>query len=127
MRAYPEAWREKSATSDRETVATVRVAAGAISRKERNKRMSETDLEKQMAGYGLTTAEILYRLPDFPTLLQTYVWQDYDLHPRFPELSKFLTFWESKLDGPLFRVRVAHKELISPADMHYHDGELLLH
>ena len=48
---------------------------------------------KQILGYSLTTAEILYRLPDHPGLLQTYVWQDFDVHPRFPKLNAFLAFW----------------------------------
>src|SRR3546814_2741451 len=47
----------------------------------------------------LTTAEILYHMPDHPALLQSYVWQDYDLAPKFPGLQKFLGFWESSLDG----------------------------
>ena len=38
---------------------------------------------RQIAGYSLTTAEILYRLPDHPKLLQSYVWQDYDLAPTW--------------------------------------------
>jgi hypothetical protein len=44
------------------------------------------DFRKQVLGYGLTTAQILYRTPDHPSLLQTYVWQDYDLFPTFPAL-----------------------------------------
>ena len=64
-------------------------------------------------GYGLTTANILYRLPDHPRLLQTYVWQAYDLAPRFPALHRFLDFWQRELDGPLHSVTVAHKPLIS--------------
>ena len=53
-----------------------------------------SDFQKQVAGYGLTTAEILYRRPDYTWLLQSYVWQDYDIAPRFPVLTKFLNFWE---------------------------------
>ncbi len=68
-------------------------------------------------GYGLTTAEILYRLPDHPALLQTYVWQDYDLCPKFPVLNKFLAFWLEKLEGPLHSVTVAHARLIKPAEI----------
>ena len=79
--------------------------------------MIGTDFQRQLAGMSLTTAEILYRLPDHPALLQTYIWQDYDMHPRFPKLQKFLDFWARNLDGPLFRVRVAHKGLISPAEL----------
>jgi uncharacterized protein Usg len=62
------------------------------------------DFEKQIGGYGFTTAHILYRRPDLPWLLQTYVWQDYDLCPKFPELFKFLEFWQKSLDGPLFSI-----------------------
>ena len=57
-------------------------------------------------GYRLATAEILYRLPDHPALLQTYVWQDYDLPPDFPALARFLAFWQANLDGKLHSVRV---------------------
>lgn len=72
---------------------------------------------KQMEGYGLTTAEIHYHLPDHPSLLQLYVWQDYDLAPRFPELRAFLDFWSDKLDGKLHSVMVAHKNLIAPIEL----------
>ncbi len=72
-----------------------------------------TDMERQLQGYGLTTAQILYRLPDHPTILQTYVWQDYDLAPDFPEMRGFLKFWQEKLDGPLHSVRYVHRKLIS--------------
>lgn len=81
----------------------------------------------QIAGYSLTTAEILYRLPDHPKLLQSYVWQDYDMAPRFPKLTDFLDFWDSNLEGPLYRVRVAHKKLISPMEFSFVSGELRLH
>ena len=82
-------------------------------------RMSSSDFAKQLAGFSLTTAEILYRLPDHPALLQTYIWQDYDLHPRFPKLQAFLDFWSSNLDGKLFRVTVANTKLIAPAELSY--------
>jgi len=82
---------------------------------------------EQMAGYSLTTAEILYRLPDHQDLLQSFVWQDLDLAPRFPRLSDFLEFWHPNLDGPLYRVRVAHKALISPAEFSVVAGELQVH
>ena len=34
-----------------------------------------SDLKLQMEGYRLTTAEILYRMPDHPAILQTFIWQ----------------------------------------------------
>ncbi len=41
-----------------------------------------SEMELMLKGYGLTTAQILYRLPDHPSLLQTYIWQHYDLAPN---------------------------------------------
>ncbi|MGI9476392.1 MAG: protein usg, partial [Hyphomicrobiaceae bacterium] len=76
--------------------------------------------------FSLTTAEILYHMPDYPSLLQSYLWQDYDLHPHFPKLHGFLNFWTENLDGRLFKIRVAHKGLISPAELQVIDGELVL-
>ena len=48
------------------------------------------DLELMVKDYRLTTAEILYHMPDHPSLLQTYVWQGLDIAPKFPVLHKFL-------------------------------------
>jgi uncharacterized protein Usg len=84
------------------------------------------EFAQMLQGYGLTTAEILYRLPDHPGLLQTYLWQDYDLHPRFPKLKSFLEFWTRKLEGPLYKVTVAHSGLIKPAELKLVAAELKL-
>jgi len=89
--------------------------------------MVSNDFRKQVEGYGLTTAHILYRLPDHPSLLQTYVWQEYDLCPKFPVLNQFLNFWLEKLEGPLFSVTVAHARLIKPAEIRSINSEFRLH
>ena len=89
--------------------------------------MSDIQFSKMMKGYTLTTAEILYRMPDYPQVLQSFVWQDFDLHPRFPKLRGFLSFWQENLDGKLFRVTVAHKELIGPTEFRLLNGEFVLH
>ena len=89
--------------------------------------MASKDFKRQLSGYGLTTAQILYRRPDHPWLLQTYVWQNYDLFPKFPELMRFLAFWMEKLDGPLHSVQVAHCKLIRPAQLRAVNGEFRLH
>ena len=89
--------------------------------------MRDRDFARQVAGFSLTTAEILYRLPDHQTLLQTYLWQDYDLSPRFPKLRAFLDFWTRNLDGPLAGVRVAHKGLVSAREFRFKDGALVVH
>ena len=89
--------------------------------------MASTDFKRQLSGYGLTTAQILYRRPDHPWLLQTYVWQDYDLCPNFPELQGFLRFWQKSLEGALHSVTVAHSRLIKPAELRAINGEFRLH
>ena len=85
------------------------------------------EMELMLNGYGLTTAHIFYRLPDHPSLLQTYLWQDYDLAPNFPQMKGFLKFWEEKLDGPLHSVRYVHRTLTSAADSRAPKGEFTLH
>lgn len=75
------------------------------------------DLQKQLQGYRLTLAEIHYHMPDYPDLLQTFIWQDYDLAPRYPVLNRFLGFWVEKIEGRLHSIYVARRHLITPADI----------
>ena len=65
-----------------------------------------TPYELQLRGYRLTTAEIVYHLPDYPALLQSFIWQKFDLAPDFPELNKFLAFWKENIEGQLHSVNV---------------------
>jgi uncharacterized protein Usg len=84
-------------------------------------------LHPQLRGYRLTTAEILYHMPDHPSFLQAFVWQEYDLAPKFPVLRGFLRFWRDNLDGRLHSVRVAATGIIGPGEMRYADISLSLH
>lgn len=86
-----------------------------------------TALEQQLAGYRLTTAEILYHMPDHPGVLQSFIWQKLDLAPKYPALCRFLDFWEREIDGRLHSVRVAQKGLVSPAALRLVDTELRMH
>ena len=88
--------------------------------------MVSRDFRRQIEGYGLTTANIIYRLPDHPSLVQSYIWQEYDLHPHFPELRKFLDFWARQIEGALHSVIVAHSHLIRPAELKLVGSELRL-
>jgi uncharacterized protein Usg len=85
------------------------------------------DLELMVKDYRLTTAEILYHMPDHPSLLQTYVWQDLDLAPKFPILQKFLAFWESSLDGRLHSVKIASAQLVQPSRFRHARALMRLH
>ncbi|POF31688.1 usg protein [Roseibium marinum] len=88
---------------------------------------TSSDFEKRLLGYGLLTAEILYRIPDHPKLLQSFLWQTEDLAPKFPELNRFLKFWEREVEGSIYSVRIAHQNLITPMDFRFADGEIVVH
>ncbi|HEY1244458.1 MAG TPA: protein usg [Hyphomicrobiaceae bacterium] len=90
-------------------------------------RIIDGDFRAQLAGYSLTTAEILYRLPDYPSLLQGFIWQEYDIHPCFPRLQEFLQFWSRNLEGKLYRVTVAHRKLIAPTELRLVTDDYRLH
>ena len=79
-----------------------------------------------MRGYRLTTAEILYHMPDHPSVLQSYIWQELDLAPQFPVLNKFLSFWKDNLDGPVHSVRMAATGIISAREFQHADVEVTL-
>jgi uncharacterized protein Usg len=85
------------------------------------------EINTQIACYRLTTAEILYRLPDFPNLLQSYIWQNLDLAPEFPVLHKFLDFWQRRLDGKVHSVRVGSTAIVAPRELRHANTEFRLH
>jgi uncharacterized protein Usg len=88
--------------------------------------MTDPQFRRQLEGYGLTTANILYRLPDHPHLLQEFIWQHYDLYPNFPELHRFVAFWKREIEGALHSIRIAHQRLITPAEIRNIDAEFRL-
>jgi uncharacterized protein Usg len=87
----------------------------------------DPDFRRQLEGWSLATAEIFYRMPDAKSVIQSYIWQDYDMAPIFPQLKKFLAFWERELDGPIHSVRLAHAQLLRPAEVRMFNQELTLH
>ena len=72
------------------------------------------DFRKQMLGYGLTTAQILYRMPDHPSLLQLIVWQQYDEAPEYPGLRRFLDTWRRDIEAVLHSVTIANDRNMGP-------------
>ena len=86
-----------------------------------------SSLALQLSNYRLTTAQIFYHMPDHPTLLQEFIWQELDLAPMFPVLNKFLYFWQGNLEGKLHSVAVAQCRLIKPAEFRAVEGQLYLH
>jgi len=86
-----------------------------------------SDLERQLDGYRLTTAEIIYHLPDHPHLLQSFVWQKLDIAPRFPVLCRFLDFWAREIDGRIHSVTVANRQIIRPGELRHADAQIMMH
>ena len=89
--------------------------------------MNDASFIKQLDGYGLTTAQIHYHLPDQPSILQLYIWQEYDLAPSFPTLQQFLQFWRRDIEGALHSVCVAHQKLIRPSEFRAINGIITVH
>lgn len=89
--------------------------------------MSTATAITEIQPFKLTTAEILYRMPDFPDLLQSFVWQKLDTAPAFPKLHEFLDFWEKNLDAPIHSVRVAGRDIIGPPSVRCVNKSLLIH
>jgi uncharacterized protein Usg len=81
----------------------------------------------QLRGLRLATAEILYHLPDYPDLLQSYIWQEYDHVPDFPELHRFLQFWQSNLDGKLHSVKLASVSFVTVQELSYLQNAFRVH
>jgi uncharacterized protein Usg len=77
--------------------------------------MAHHDLSRQLAGERLTTAEVIYYMPDHPTLLQRFLWQTLDLPPEFPRVQKFLVFWRREIDAVIHSVTLTAAGLVQPA------------
>jgi len=98
-----------------------------LSMLERREEADVTAFELQLQGYRLTTAEIIYRLPDHPALLQSFIWQKFDLAPDYPELRRFLEFWSRSIEGKLHSVNVTQSTAFGPPRFRHHRHELTVH
>lgn len=77
--------------------------------------MQGDELKLQLDGWRLTTAKILYYMPDHPSLLQSFVWQTLDLAPRYPRVRQFLDHWKAEIEAVIHSVQVASGEALAPA------------
>lgn len=86
-----------------------------------------SDFEDVWGGYRLTTAEIIYHLPDHPSLLQTYIWQEFDIPPQYPRLQDFLQFWLKEIEGKLHSVKVGIGGPLMPSSVSIPNFTFSLH
>lgn len=94
--------------------------------------MDRQDLVRQLTVWRHRTAEILYRMPDHPALLQTFVWQDMDCwhddpHLMYPRLRQFCKWWSANLDGPIVQVWVGASLVVKAGDLRYVGLEMRLY
>lgn len=89
--------------------------------------MGMSDTELMLRGYGLTTAELFYRMPDYTHVLNSFIWQEHDIAPDHPKLFKFIEFWQESIEGPLHSVRFTHRKEIAPGEWRSCVGEFTLH
>src|SRR5215475_1594716 len=91
------------------------------------RRTAVNDVTLPVGEYRLTTAEIIYHLPDHPNVLQSFIWQKLDRAPEFPELRRFLEFWSRNIDGKLHSVKVAQAGSGGRASHRHSASSFLLH
>ncbi len=89
--------------------------------------MQGDEIRLMLRGYGLTTAEFFYRLPDYRNVLNSFLWQDYDLAPDHPRLFAFIEYWQDTIEGPLHSVRFTHRRMIAPGEWRHVTGEFHYH
>ncbi|QYJ00116.1 usg protein [Thalassovita mediterranea] len=89
--------------------------------------MADDDFRDRLKGGGLLTAEVLYYRPDYPSLLQSFVWQTVDIAPKFPRLAGFLDRWRREIDAVIHSVNIAHSDLLKPAEVRLVGDSLKLH
>ncbi|MDQ2860301.1 MAG: usg protein [Pseudomonadota bacterium] len=77
--------------------------------------MNDSDFSRRLAGERLTTAEVLYWLPDHPALLQRFLWQTLDVAPGYPRVHRFLDFWRGEIDAVIHSVTLTAADLVAPA------------
>lgn len=86
-----------------------------------------SDFQKQLLGHRLATIEVLYYMPDHPSLLQSYIWQTLDIAPHFPRLTRFLDYWKANIEARLHSVKLSTVDTVHASDFRHHDTEFLLH
>jgi uncharacterized protein Usg len=98
-----------------------------VARRANRREHDMSDLKPELRDYRLTTAEIIYHLPDHPDLLQSFIWQKLDVAPDFPELCRFLEFWSRNIEGRLHSVKIGQARFAGRPRFRHVRASLLLH
>ena len=83
--------------------------------------MRTDEFETQLKGGRLTTAEVLYYMPDHPKLLQSFMWQTLDIAPDYPRVHSFLDYWRKEIQAVIHSVRLSTVGIVTPARVRFAD------
>ena len=83
--------------------------------------MRTDEFETQLKGGRLTTAEVLYYMPDHPKLLQSFMWQTLDIAPEYPRVHSFLDYWRKEIQAVIHSVRLSTVGIVTPARVRFAD------
>ena len=89
--------------------------------------MPMDDFAAQLKGGRLTTAEVLYYMPDHPRLLQSFMWQTLDVAPEYPRVHRFLDYWRREIQAVIHSVRLSSVGVVAPARVHFAEEIGTLH
>ena len=89
--------------------------------------MGMDDFTAQLKGGRLTTAEVLYYMPDHPKLLQSFMWQTLDVAPEYPRVHRFLEFWRREIQAVIHSVTLSTVGLVAPARVRFAEDLGTLH
>jgi uncharacterized protein Usg len=58
----------------------------------------------------LVTLDIYYWMPDYENILQRFVWQTFDVKPKYPRIHRFLDYWHNNIDAIVNEIRISESE-----------------
>ena len=58
----------------------------------------------------LVTLDIFYYLPDYPSLIEEFIWQTHDVVPELPRVQKFLWYWHDNVDATINKIYISHEK-----------------
>ena len=67
--------------------------------------------------FRIATVEVIYRMPDYLSILQEFVWQTMDCPPDYPRIHIFLEYWEDNITAPIYSVKIADRPILTMTDI----------
>jgi uncharacterized protein Usg len=54
----------------------------------------------------LVSVEVIYFLPTFSNLVNSFYWQTLDVRPKYPRINKFLDFWRKEINAVIKEITI---------------------